>query len=1808
MNKNYLNSKLKKANRIFLKQSVLALFFMLSVSFAYAQQTITITTTSISSNWAMNFQNSGGTPLSWLATGSGIPNLTGTGNNPSFDFSVNDGSPITITITSNEDFDFVTEIFASAKDITSIDIANIESLVKLELPNNALTTIDLSTNINLTRLLLSNNSLSTIDLTTNTLLVNLELQINNLSSLDLSTNLDLERLNASVNNLSSINLLSNTNLLFLDVSSNQLTTLNLSNNSSLSQINLLSNLLTTAAIGQVLIDVEAYGTGAFGYILDLRGNPGDIPASAIPARDNLEGRGWIVRPPSIYDFGDAPNSYGTDRASGGPQHIIGDGDLNLGLIFDDELDGFPSPNADGDDLDKQDDEDGVTIADLAGILTSTDTFSVVVDITNNTSGTGNLYGWIDFDGSGTFDADEFASVVVPNGGFGTATLTWTNIIANGINASSLTFARFRITTEVLASNQSGGVINNGEVEDYPLSIELDTDGDGVGDTSDLDADNDGILNTDEIGDTNGNGIDDMLELDSDGDTCLDVTEAGYTDADADGILGTSPVVVDANGLITDDALGPIGGNGFTTPNDLDVNGTYDFQEAGAAATITTEPTDQDLIIGASTFSVVATADTYQWEESQDGGTTWVALVDGGDYVGTTTADLIVTNSDVSKLLYRYRVLVNNIAFACDPVSTSVEVTYITPDDFDLDGVFDIVDVDDDNDGILDTVEENGDINRDTDGDGFVDRIDLDADGDGCFDVTEAGFTDNGVGMLGTSNPPTVDATGLVTSAIDGYTPPNDLNTSGSPDFQEAGAAANIITQPVDQTFVLAGNSIFTVVSDLVAGNESYQWEESIDNGVTWNALVEGGDYSGTLTSDLTIFNADFTKVNYRYRVLVSNIAYACDPITISTDVSFITPGDFDKDTIFDIVDVDDDNDGILDVDEDNGIVDRDTDGDGFPDRIDLDADGDTCFDVTEAGFIDNNGDGMLGDFPVTVDANGQVTSGTDGYTPPNDLDGNGTPDFQEAGAAATITAQPTPQDLIIGVNTFNVVATADTFQWEESQDNGTTWVALVDGGDYAGVTTADLLVTNTDVSKVNYLYRVIVSNIAFACDPKTTSTVVGFNSPTDTDGDLIFDIVDVDDDNDGILDTVEDNGIVDRDTDGDGVPDRIELDSDKDGCFDVDEAGFTNNGVNMLGTSNPPVVDATGLVTSATDGYTLPNDLDGNGTPDFQEAGAAPTIATQPIDASIIITQNATFTVVGAAHTYQWQEDKNDGSGFVNIVDDAVYGGATTTTLTIQTPDLTMDGYVYRVVLNNPQYACDPTTNSDEVKLGIFASDFDGDGIPDLLDLDADNDGILDTVEGNTTDTSGDGNFDKLNLDSDGDLCFDAVEAGFTDPDGDGYLGTSPVTVDANGQVIGQGGYTTPNDLDGNGVFDFQEAGSAAIISVDPVDQDFILNGSAIFTVTSTGDTYQWEESTDGTNWNTLSDDGTYSGTTTASMTVSGLLIPNYFSSYRVVVSSISYACDNGTTSLSATYHTLDDTDKDGVFDIVDLDDDNDGILDTVEGEGDTNGDGILDRLSLDADGDNCPDVTEAGFTNNGNDMLGTANPPVVDADGIVTSATDGYTTPNDLDGNGLFDFQQHGAPSEVVSQPEDMEIGLGDNLEFTITANATYLQWQVSTDNGSNWSDLSNDDKYDGVTTSTLSILDARARLESNLYRVRLTSPDYACDPNPELYSREALLSFDALLIPNAFTPNGDGRNDLFIIPGLDQYPNWSLEIVNRYGSRVYTYSNKGSANPQWWDGYSSGDLNLGNDRVPAGTYFYILNFNGDNRKPVNGWVYITY
>ena len=107
------------------------------------------------------------------------------------------------------------------------------------------------------------------------------------------------------------------------------------------------------------------------------------------------------------------------------------------------------------------------------------------------------------------------------------------------------------------------------------------------------------------------------------------------------------------------------------------------------------------------------------------------------------------------------------------------------------------------------------------------------------------------------------------------------------------------------------------------------------------------------------------------------------------------------------------------------------------------------------------------------------------------------------------------------------------------------------------------------------------------------------------------------------------------------------------------------------------------------------------------------------------------------------------------------------------------DGYVIPVDTNNNGVVDHLEASYD----GACHGDTDGDGVDDAADLDDDNDGILDTDEGDdTVDTDGDGIPDNKDTDSDGDGCSDAKEAGYTDADNDGEVdGTG---YNANGTVL----------------------------------------------------------------------------------------------------------------------------------------------------------------------------------------------------------------------------------------------------------------------------------------------------------------------------------------------------------------------------------------------------------------------------------------
>ncbi|WP_284651911.1 T9SS type B sorting domain-containing protein [Flavobacterium terrisoli] len=261
----------------------------------------------------------------------------------------------------------------------------------------------------------------------------------------------------------------------------------------------------------------------------------------------------------------------------------------------------------------------------------------------------------------------------------------------------------------------------------------------------------------------------------------------------------------------------------------------------------------------------------------------------------------------------------------------------------------------------------------------------------------------------------------------------------------------------------------------------------------------------------------------------------------------ITPADSDNDTYPNYLDIDSDNDGIFDIIEsgspgngsntngitlnpigsngldnsletsaDSGVVNytiADTDGDGILNYIELDSDDDDCFDVKEAGFSDVNNDGVLGeDSPIVIGGSGVVVNAS-GYGVPN---GN-----YVIGAPISISAQPvdiTTCELQSATFTITSVP-VDSYQWQLSTDNETSWSNLVNNATYSGVNTVSLTVSNVSPLMAGYKYRVFINKNGNSCGlysdaavlttyalPVVTTPITLKQCDDDTDGISVFNL------------------------------------------------------------------------------------------------------------------------------------------------------------------------------------------------------------------------------------------------------------------------------------------------------------------------------------------------------------------------------------------------------------------------------------------------------------------------------------------------------------------------------------------------------------------------------------------------------------------------------------------------------------------------------------------------------------------------------
>lgn len=192
--------------------------------------------------------------------------------------------------------------------------------------------------------------------------------------------------------------------------------------------------------------------------------------------------------------------------------------------------------------------------------------------------------------------------------------------------------------------------------------------------------------------------------------------------------------------------------------------------------------------------------------------------------------------------------------------------------------------------------------------------------------------------------------------------------------------------------------------------------------------------------------------------------------------------DSDGDGVANDCDLDDDNDGILDTDEGNGII--DTDNDGIVDSLDADSDNDGCWDVNEAGYDNADNDAFLGIGAPVVDGAGRVQN-FGGYQQPV------SPWVYQSGQDMLVTA--TPQNLFLcegqselltlSVNSNQTL----TYAWEVSLDNGVTFTSIAQK-------TASISVIG-DIDHPDKLYKVTVYSSSEFCPLEFTTRVQSVIQP-----------------------------------------------------------------------------------------------------------------------------------------------------------------------------------------------------------------------------------------------------------------------------------------------------------------------------------------------------------------------------------------------------------------------------------------------------------------------------------------------------------------------------------------------------------------------------------------------------------------------------------------------------------------------------------------------------------------------------------------
>lgn len=543
-------------------------------------------------------------------------------------------------------------------------------------------------------------------------------------------------------------------------------------------------------------------------------------------------------------------------------------------------------------------------------------------------------------------------------------------------------------------------------------------------------------------------------------------------------------------------------------------------------------------------------------------------------------------------------------------------------------------------------------------------------------------------------------------------------------------------------------------------------------------------------------------------------------------------------------------------------------------------------------------------------------------------------------------------------------------------------------------------------------------------------------------------------------------------------------------------------------------------------------------------------ITTEPVSQSACTGDSISFTVIatGTGLSYQWRR------GVMNLINIGNISGVNTPTLTIDPVTLGDAASNYNVIVSSG--TCPTSDTSVMVSLTVNAAAVIIAG--PFNQSTCAGDSVSFTVTATGTNLTYQWRKGVVNLVNAGNISGVTTAVLTINP-------VAPADAASDYNVI-VNSPCTPPDTSANAAL---TVNSAAVITTQPVSQAVCAGSAASFAVTATGTglTYQWRRGVV-----ILLNAGNISGVTTPVLTINPAGITDAANDYNVIVTGSSCTPPDTSVFVSLILNTAPVITSDPASMTV-CENSSSSFIVNATGSGLT----YQWRKGL-------VNLVNSGNISGVNTAILTFNPVTpADASTLYNVVVTGSCAPADSSANASLTVTAAPVANATSNSPVCTDSTI--YLNTTAVSGATYA-W--SGPNGF----------VSGLQNPEIPAAPAAA---FGTYSLTVTANGCNSQESTVTVISDSCIVID-FLIPQGFSPNGDGINDLFVIRGITYYPGNTFTVFNRWGNKVFEakpYQNN-------WDGQNKFGITMGNGQLPVGTYFYVLDL-GNNTAPINGTIYLN-